>query len=142
MKKTIFLISIFAILINSCKKDSEKINVVFKGRVIDYYSGIGLSNAIIYIKNVLIDPNKSQLRQLDLYDTTFISGKVITDINGNFYKSLLLDKGSYKMIVYNNIFISLISLIQHCLYRSILPRVFDPPLCGITPPIKYFILYF
>jgi len=106
MKRIFFLASILIILIGSCKKDNNRINYTFKGNVIDYYTGQGESNDIIYLKSEKIDASQPQLRQLNHFDTTSFVSRIITGINGTFDKSLLMDKGDYYMVVYNNRHIS------------------------------------
>jgi hypothetical protein len=104
--KSIISFLILTILICSCKKDEDKINYAFKGKVVDFYTGNGIPNATIYIKDIKIDPSKDQLRQLENFDTTIILDRVITHSNGNFDKTVSVGKGLYKIIVYDNKVIS------------------------------------
>jgi hypothetical protein len=87
------IISIFCIilLLGGCKKDDNKISYTFTGRLVDYYSGNGVANAMIYIKTTEVNPSRPQEAQLDLFDTTSFEDKILSDSEGFFNKIIEID---------------------------------------------------
>ena len=110
MNRLFLLVLTLVILIISCKEENEKIKYPFKGKIVDYYTGGGVENAVVYLKDMSIDPSNPQLTVLDLYDTTAIIDRVYSNKNGDFNKIVNLDKGNYGVIVYDSKYISLDTL--------------------------------
>jgi hypothetical protein len=102
MNKSLSLIFILAIILISCKEKAETFKLTVKGKVVDYYTGEGIANAAIYIKNLVIDPSKAQLHGLDYFDTSSFSFKVKSDIQGNFDNSFWSEISEFHIVVYDD----------------------------------------
>ena len=108
--KTILGFTIFSISLTFCKKDDNKIDFLFKGKVVDYYTNNEVPNTRVYFGYRELDPYNPSIKVLDLYDTTSYKLKIYTDANGNFNSVLHIERGVYPVFIYNTDYISVDTL--------------------------------
>lgn len=90
MPKSIFQTLILSILLISCKEKAETFKLNVKGKVVDYYTGEGIANATIYVKDIKNEPSKEQIVCLDEYCISSSKTKIKSDISENFNESFWL----------------------------------------------------